>query len=302
VDGGGNAYVTGVSAIVAKLNSAGSTLIYFNNLNQSGNGFSEGKGITVDGSGNAYVIGYTEATNFPTANPIQETNHGSGDAFVTKLAPDGSRPVYSTYLGGSCKDQGNGIAVDASGNAYVTGFTNSSDFPTARPFQATNKTFNGFFYSSSAFVANIADAADLTITNMAPRFAPSGSVLTYTIVVTNNGPDTALNVNIADVLPASTTFNSVVTSSGSCTTPAPGDTGTVTCTVPSLGLNSGDAIVGTLAVNLTAAAGTVITDAATVSSSSFDPTSADNSATASTSVILGGLGSFLSHLGRSLWL
>jgi hypothetical protein len=157
VDDPGNAYVTGIGTFVAKLNPTGSTLLYFTRLNQGGNGFSEGTGIAVDGSGSAYVIGYTESTNFPTANPIQRTNHGNGDAFVTKLTPDGSGLVYSTYLGGSGKDQGNGIAVDDSGNAYVTGFTSSSDFPTANPFQGTNNTFNGFFYSSSAFVAKISE-------------------------------------------------------------------------------------------------------------------------------------------------
>src|SRR5437879_11844421 len=109
-----------------------------------------------------------------------------------------------------------------------------TDFPTAVPLQATNQTFNGFFYSSSAFVAKIADAADLTMTNTAPGLAPSGTTLTYAIMVTNNGPDTALNVIISDVLPVGTTFNSVVISNGSCTAPNPGGTGTVTCTIPNL--------------------------------------------------------------------
>jgi uncharacterized repeat protein (TIGR01451 family) len=286
VDGGGNAYVTGVNAIVAKLNPDGSTLIYFNTLTQGGNGFSWGRGIAVDGSGNAYVIGYTEATNFPTANPLQEANHGNGDAFVTKLAPDGSRLVYSTYLGGSGKDQGNGIAVDASENAYVTGFTSSGDFPTAHPYQATNKTFNGSFYTSTGFVAKISDAADLTISNGAPSVTASGTAITYTITVFNNGPDTAFNVNITDAIPAGTTFASVAVSSGSCTAPPMGGTGTVTCTVPSIGMNNGDIVVETLAVNVAAASGSIL-DTATVSASTFDPKTADNSATATTSVVSG---------------
>ena len=80
-----------------------------------------GTGIAVDSSGNAYVTGFTDSTNFPTANPLQATLGGSTDAFVTKLNPAGSALVYSTYLGGSNVDEGYGIAVDASGNAYVTG-------------------------------------------------------------------------------------------------------------------------------------------------------------------------------------
>ena len=80
-----------------------------------------GYGIAVDSSGNAYVTGSTCSTDFPTMNPLQPANGGGDDAFVTKLNPTGSALVYSTYLGGSGSDVGNGIAVDSSGNAYVTG-------------------------------------------------------------------------------------------------------------------------------------------------------------------------------------
>ena len=93
----------------------------------------------MDASGDAYVTGTTASTNFPTANPLQATLGGSGvdNAFVAKLNPAGSALVYSTYLGGSVDDFGNGIAVDTSGNAYVTGGTASTNFPTANPLQAT---------------------------------------------------------------------------------------------------------------------------------------------------------------------
>ena len=103
-----------------------------------------------------------ESTDFPTVNPIQSTNnsHYYGTAFVTKFNAAGSAVVYSTYLGGSNYDQGNGIAVDSSGNAYVTGYTASSDFPTVSPIQATNKGVadNG----ENAFVAKLsADGSQL---------------------------------------------------------------------------------------------------------------------------------------------
>src|SRR5207244_1840388 len=89
-------------------------------------------GIAVDASGNAYVAGITDSTDFPTtAGAFQPTfGGGSGDAFVTKLAPTGSALAYSTYVGGSALDRARGIAVDALGNAYVTGLTVSTDFPT----------------------------------------------------------------------------------------------------------------------------------------------------------------------------
>jgi hypothetical protein len=156
VDGAGNAYVTGYtsstnfpttnplqasnggsySAFITKINAAGSAYVYSTYLGGSSS-FDVGTGIAVDGSGNAYVTGYTTSINFPTANPLQASNGGGRDAFVTKINAAGSALVYSTYLGGSGDDQSNGIAVDGSGNAYVTGFTFSTNFPTANPVQAS---------------------------------------------------------------------------------------------------------------------------------------------------------------------
>jgi photosystem II stability/assembly factor-like uncharacterized protein len=114
-------------AFVAKFTSNGS-LTYSTYL--GGNQGETGHGIAADLSGNAYVTGVTTSTNFPTVNPIQATNGGfDGDTFVAKLNSQGSALVYSTYLGGSSTDVGRGIAVDSTGNAYVTGFTSSQEFP-----------------------------------------------------------------------------------------------------------------------------------------------------------------------------
>lgn len=116
-------------AFVTKLNSSGS-LSYSTYL--GGNNRDNAFGIAVDASGNAYVTGVTLSTNFPTANPIQTANDlstGASDAFVAKLNSQGSALVYSTFLGGANNDVARGIAVDATGNAYVTGFTGSLDFP-----------------------------------------------------------------------------------------------------------------------------------------------------------------------------
>jgi hypothetical protein len=99
-----------------------------------GSGVDEGNGIAVDNSGNAYVTGVTGSLNFPTANPLQASRGGGFafglfNAFVTKINAAGSALVYSTYLGGSSGyDIGQGIAVDGSGNAYLTGYTGSTDF------------------------------------------------------------------------------------------------------------------------------------------------------------------------------
>jgi photosystem II stability/assembly factor-like uncharacterized protein len=114
-------------AFVTKLNSSGA-MAYSTFL--GGEGRDIGYGIAVNGSGNAYVTGLTTSTTFPLANPIQSTSGGAaGDAFVTKLNSAGSGLIYSTYLGGSDSESARGIAIDAAGNAYVTGFTYSADFP-----------------------------------------------------------------------------------------------------------------------------------------------------------------------------
>jgi len=163
VDPSGNAYITGRTLSVdfptanplqssnrgsfdifmAKLNPMGSALVYSTYL--GGSGFDTGRSISVDADGNTYTTGYTSSVNFPTANPLQPNFGGSDDAFVVKLDSTGSRLVYSTYLGGSRSDKGHGIAVDAGGNAYVTGQTRSTNFPTANPLQSSNGGFTDAF-------------------------------------------------------------------------------------------------------------------------------------------------------------
>jgi hypothetical protein len=150
VDSSGNAYVTGITnssdfpttpgalqptsgggAFVSKLNKRGTALVYSTYLGGSGGGGADGEGIAVDSSGNAYVTGSTHSSDFPTtAGALQSTSGGGFDAFVSKLNSTGTALVYSTYLGGSIDDYGFGIAVDSSGNAYVTGYTDSINFPT----------------------------------------------------------------------------------------------------------------------------------------------------------------------------
>src|SRR5207248_706524 len=107
-----------------------------------GNSFDGGYSIAADASGNAYVTGWSSSSNFPTTASAFQTTFGvgnyNGDAFVTKLNSTGSALVYSTYLGGSSNEYGHYIGVDASGNAYVTGVTSSTDFPTTLgAFQTT---------------------------------------------------------------------------------------------------------------------------------------------------------------------
>jgi len=128
------ASVTGVAdAFITNLSPDGSTLVYSSFL--GGTGSDQTSGVAVDGAGNAYLTGSTNSTNFPTVAPLQSTPGGGTDAFVAKVNADGSALVFSTYLGGSGDDQGFAIALDTSGNAYVTGSTASANFPTVGPFQ-----------------------------------------------------------------------------------------------------------------------------------------------------------------------
>jgi hypothetical protein len=117
-------------AFVTKVNASGSALIYSTYI--GGNLSETGRGIVIDASGSAYITGSTTSANFPVANAFQPTLGGGVDAFAAKLNATGSALVYSTYLGGSGTEGGtvSGIAVDPSGNAYVTGNSSSADFPT----------------------------------------------------------------------------------------------------------------------------------------------------------------------------
>jgi hypothetical protein len=129
----------GQDAFVAKLSANGSQLLYATYI--GGRAQDHAFGVALDTLGNAYVTGWTESSDFPTTPGALETIHGvdvgSGDAFVVKLSTDGSRLLYSTFLGGSLGDAASGIAVDGAGNAYVIGTTCSHDFPT------TAGTFSG---------------------------------------------------------------------------------------------------------------------------------------------------------------
>ena len=137
VDASGNAHISGAagfwgawSAFVLKLNSIGSARLYLSNI--GGSGGESGNEIAVDTNGNIYVTGSTSSTDFPTTSGAYDTSYNGGayDVFVAKFSPPASAPIYSTLLGGSGIEHGYGIAVDASGNAYITGYTGSNDFPT----------------------------------------------------------------------------------------------------------------------------------------------------------------------------
>jgi hypothetical protein len=166
----------GTDAFVTQLNTTGNALVYSTYLGGSGDDF--GLAIAVDTQGNAYVAGSTLSTDFPVtavspATPFQPHNAGSQDGFVTKVNFNGEALVYSNYLGGSGADVAQGIQVDSHGNAYVTGYTFSSNFPTVNPLQPA------LAGGADAFVAEV---------------NPTGSALTFSTFLGGTGDDRAAGI------------------------------------------------------------------------------------------------------------
>lgn len=129
-----NTYGGNADAFVAKLNANGNGVLFSTYL--GGDSADYAFHVATDSTGAAYTVGYTESNNFPVANPFRSTRAGDRDAFVSKFSSSGTL-MYSTYLGGSARDEGYGIAVGSGGEAYVTGHTASSNFPVVNAFRPT---------------------------------------------------------------------------------------------------------------------------------------------------------------------
>lgn len=167
-------------AFVMKISATGSTIQYSSYL--GGSDEDVAYGIAVDNSANAYVTGLTYSGDFPTKGGAQSTFRGAGDAFFAKVNTDAAGAaslLYSTFLGGSGLDQGNGVAVDSSGRAYVAGTTSSSTVP----FTTTN-SFRG---GGDAFAAKLD-----------PTQTGAGSLIYFTYLggtAADSGAGIAVDVN-----------------------------------------------------------------------------------------------------------
>lgn len=194
VDSDGNSYVSGYTwfydfpavnakypyyagkyydAFVSKLSANGHTVLYSTYL--GGNDYDWGLGIAVDGSGNAYVSGHTLSSDFPMVNARYPHFWGHSDAFVFKLSANGQTVLYSTYLGGGSDDACYGIAVDDSGNAYVSGYTYSSNFPTV------NAKYPYSGGSSDAFVT---------------KLSANGQAVLYSTYLGGSSMDNGINIAV----------------------------------------------------------------------------------------------------------
>jgi hypothetical protein len=192
--GGLNIPVGTDDVFVLKLNPAGNALEYSTYI--GGTGSDEATRIAIDSAGSAYVTGTTTSLDFPVVKPFQSSlaQLSGSDAFVVKVAPDGKSLIYSTYFGGFQNESGTGIAVDASGAAYVAGFTNSFDLPTANQIQAS---IGG---DRDAFVA---------------KFAPAGNILVFSTFLGGTAADSATGITIDT---AGNTYVVGFTNSGDFTT------------------------------------------------------------------------------------
>src|SRR6266480_580880 len=203
VDGAGNAFVAGQTlsadfpgaanncagaSFVAELDPTGTNLLYATYLAGSTTGSGENAfGIAVDPSGKVYVTGVTFATDFPTtsanalnAGPLASNDNGT--AYLTKLDPTVSGPsglIYSTYIGGTGGDHANSVAVDAVGNAYVVGLTDSPDFPTNNPFQSALSNTSGNAFLTRIDTTQSQDASLIYSTYLGGNGANAGVVLGY---------------------------------------------------------------------------------------------------------------------------
>jgi hypothetical protein len=167
-------------AFISKIAPDGKSLVYSTFLGGGANeNATEKSGISIDASGNAYVTGDTQSTDFPTSNALRTTKDGSAssaDGFVAKIDPGGINFVYATYLGGSQDDSGFGIAADPTGNAYVTGRTRSTSFTGSSATRPTTAT-------SDAFVAKI---------------NPAGSAISYLTFLGGTSGDESGNAIVID--------------------------------------------------------------------------------------------------------
>ncbi len=166
-NGGGHEYY--VDAFVIKLDASGSSLIYSTYL--GGNMDEWGNGLTIDSEGHAYIVGVTYSSNFPTTSGVIDSTHngGIGDAFVTKMDLTGSNLLYSTFVGGSQWEEGSSIVIDSEGNAYISGHTESEDFPV----------------TAGAFDTSYNDNQD----GFVSKLNPAGSVLLFSTYLGGNSED-----------------------------------------------------------------------------------------------------------------
>ena len=252
VDSSGDAYIGGLTSgtiattrnafrktkpggwdgFIIKLNPSGG-LLYSSYI--GGSGVEDLWAVAVDQYRTAYVAGVTVSPDFPLYGSLRPFVKGDSAFFVTSLVPSGEQGksihYYSTLLGPEgCCAYGEiwGIALDPALNAYVTGYT-------WKKYPVTPGAFQTELRNGDSFISKLVIAADLGLAiSASPVTAVQGNNLTYTLVVSNKGPDWAQYLKLNDPIPPGTSFVSYNAGGGACTAPAVGDSGTLNCTLPRL--------------------------------------------------------------------
>ena len=167
----------GSDAFIAKLNAAGSGLSWSTYL--GGSGVDNSLDLALDSTGRIYITGITTSINFPTLNPLQTTNRGQNEIFLSRLKADGSGLESSTYLGGTRNDSATSMVLGKDGNVFLTGSRDSSDFPLVAPYQGT-LGFAGFT-ATDAFVV---------------KLNPTVSEILYSTYLGGEGADTGYGIAV----------------------------------------------------------------------------------------------------------
>ena len=267
--GPGQVQSGGLDAFVAKINAAGNALLYAGYIGGSaddrGNGIALLPGCLSECE--VYIVGETSSTQatFPVFDGPDLIHNGGVDAFIAKIGFNGSLGIAG-YIGGTGDDRGKAIAVDAVGGIYLTGETNSTQltFPLKGGVDSTHNL--GF----DAFIAKfcVTRCVDLVLTQSdSPDPASVGANVTYTITVTNNGADTATDVELIDVLPAGVGLLSVTPTIGACA-----GSSTIVCDLGDLA----DRASATVTIAVSTSTADKLTNTAIVSSAESDTDPGNN--------------------------
>lgn len=214
IDGDGNVYCAGSaqpglavtsgafqtnprSLAVIKLSATGNALMYATYV--GGSGFDQVNGVALDASRNLLIAGSAASNDFPVKGAVQGILAGGTDGFLTKLKSNGSMIVYSTYLGGSSNDEIDGVAVDSSGDAIVTGSTRSANFPTADALQPSCNGPSSGSCSINAFLAMLDPAGTRLV--YSTFFGGSGSESVAGVAVDNAGEPVIVGTTSSTDLP-----------------------------------------------------------------------------------------------------
>jgi uncharacterized repeat protein (TIGR01451 family) len=261
---------------VARLNNTLTGIVFATYF--GGNDRDVAKDVTVDVNGGIHVVGTTRSPVFPLVQPVQNTLANGNDAFIAKFSPQGT-PTFSSYLGSlQVNEEGMAVGATPSGDTVAAGWTAGENFPRVNPYQ---NVFQGGF--TDGWLARVGPGADLGVTKGANRqTAEPGAQITYTISVSNSGPDAASDVTVIDTLPTSVTFQSCTASSGGvCANIG----NAVTVHFDTLPLNNSATITLIARVNGLSTPGAAIVNTAFVQTPTSDPNAANNTASNTVTVV-----------------